>query len=88
MYARFWDYNLGKPKVQEFKGVKSEIEVEFVGSDKDYYIQRDDEKCQFLSDVSVLYYKQWVQNEKRNGIYTIKNPQFLRLSTTLFLIPL
>ncbi|XP_066932458.1 integrin alpha-V-like [Clytia hemisphaerica] len=54
MYARFWDYNLGKPEVQDFKGVKSEVEVEFVGSDKDYYIQRNDEKCQFLTDTTVF----------------------------------
>ena len=51
LYTRLWNHNL---QSIEPKGVKTEIEVEFVGSQREFYTQRTDEKCNLLTEVRVI----------------------------------
>ena len=48
LYTRLWNHNL---QSIEPKGMKTEIEVEFFGSQRGLYIQRDDKKCNLLTEV-------------------------------------
>ena len=50
LYTRLWNHNL---QSIEPKAVKTEIEVEFFGNERNLYTQRADEKCNLLTEVII-----------------------------------